>query len=99
MLGRAAVLRAVSRLIDAPGLDELFDGSAEDAATVHAVLVDAAKGRGGRWRGTVTRAARRRGVAASFITDRAAMLLAALEARRRDDLYHLLGVPPLAAEV
>jgi hypothetical protein len=95
---RAGVLRAIARLIEAQGLDDLFDGAGADAGVLHAILADVATGRRGRWRATLSRAARRRGLAASAITDRAAMFLAALEARRRDDLYRVLGVPPLASE-
>ena len=94
---RAGVLRAVSRLIQAQGLEDLFDGAGIDAPVLHGILADVAKGRDGRWRATISRAARRRGLAASSIADRAAMFLAALEARRRDDLYRVLGVPPLAS--
>ena len=97
-MDRAGVLRVVSRLIQAQGLEDLFDGAGIDAPVLHAILADVAKGRGGRWRATISRAARRRGLAASSLADRAAMFLAALEARRRDDLYRVLGVPPLASE-
>src|SRR5262249_18835825 len=98
MMDRAGVLRAVSRLLQAQGLEDLFSGAEADARALHRLLVDVASGRGGRWHSTVARAARRRGLAPSSVADRAAMFLAALEARRRDDLYRLLGVSPLAAE-
>lgn len=100
MAGRAAVLRAVERLLEASGLDALFAGPGDDASVVGAVLADVARGPGGRWYGTAARLARRRGRTPAWAVDRAAVLLAALEARRRDDLYRALGAPPLApAEV
>lgn len=98
MMDRAGVLRAVSRLLQATGLEDLFAGAEQDAAALHRLLVDVASGRNGRWHSTVARAARRRGLSPASIADRAAIFLTALEARRRDDLYRLLGVPPLAAE-
>src|SRR5262249_62307081 len=98
MMDRAGVLRAVSRLLQARGLEDLFAGAEDGAPAIHRLLVDVASGRNGRWRSTLARAARRRGLPRSSVTDRAAMFLAALEARRRDALYRLLGVPPLAAE-
>lgn len=96
MPGRTDVLWAVGRVLDAGSLDELFDHVDDRAATVREVLADLAGGRGGRWYGTLARAARRRGVAPAWAAGRAAMLHAALEARGRDDLYRALGVPPLA---
>ncbi len=96
MPGRMDVLWAVGRVLDAGSLDELFDDVDARAAIVREVLADLAGGRRGRWYGTLARAARRRGVAPVWAVGRAAMLHAALEARGRDDLYRVLGVPPLA---
>jgi len=98
MMDRGGVLRAVSRLLQATGLEDLFAGADDDAPALHRLLVDVASGRSGRWHSTVARAARRRGLSPSSVADRAATFLAALEARRRDDLYRLLGVSPLASE-
>lgn len=91
------VLWAVGRVLDARSLDELFDRVDGRAEIVRAVLADLAMGRAGRWHGTLARVARRRGIAPGWAAGRAAILHAALEARRRDDLYRALGVPPLAS--
>jgi hypothetical protein len=96
MADRAAVRRAVARMLEASGLDELFAAAGADAPVLRAVLADLARGRAGRWYGTGARIARRRGFTAAYAVDRAAMLWSALETRRRDDLYRALGVPPLA---
>src|SRR4029453_5876263 len=94
MADRAAVRRAVARMLEASGLDELFAAAGADAPVLRAVLADLARGRAGRWYGTGARIARRRGFTAAYAVDRAAMLWSALETRRRDDLYRALGVPP-----
>jgi len=88
----------VSALLRAQGLDDLAAGAGDTAPALHPIMLDVARGRRGRWYGTVARAARRRGLTAASVADRATMFLAALEARRRDDLYRVLGVPPLASE-
>jgi hypothetical protein len=94
MVGRVAVVRAIERMLAASGLDDLF--ATGDAAVLRAVLADVARGRAGRWYGTASRLARRRGLTAAYAVDRALVLWHALEARRRDDLYRALGVPALA---
>ena len=97
MMGWTAVLQGVGRLLDASGLEELFDGSDDEVSDLYAVLADVALGPRGRRYTTVCWAARRRGVTPAYVCDRAATLLAALDARRRTDLYRLLGVTPLAS--
>jgi len=97
MAGWTAVLRGVRRLLDASGLEDLFEGSDDEIGDLHALLADIALGPRGRRYTTVCWAARRRGVTPAYVCDRAATLLAALDARRRADLYRLLGVPPLAS--
>lgn len=96
--GRADVLWAVSRLLDARGLDEVFVGAGDRVVVVQDVLADLARGRAGRWHGTLARAARRRGLAPRRAADHVVVLHAALEARRRDDLYRTFGVPGRAPE-
>lgn len=96
MAGRLAVQRAVERVLGAHGLDDLFDGPAGEAPLLREVLADLARGRAGRWYGMAVRLARRRGRPSGWVFDRAALLLAALEARVRDDCYRSLEAPPLA---
>src|SRR5262245_21503755 len=99
-MDRAAGRRAVRRILRAGGLDDLFAGSPPDAAMLRDVLADLAAGRRGKWYATAARLARRRGLTASHAVDRAAALWSVLQARERDDLYRVLGVPPVAdAEV
>jgi len=94
--GRVDVLWAVTRVLDARGLDDLFAGAGDRVAVVRTVLADLARGRAGRWHGTLARAARRRGITPRRAADHVVVLQAAFEARRRDDLYRVLGVPALA---
>ena len=94
---REAVRRVLDRLILTDGLEEVFEGAGVDARTLRDVLAELARGRSGRWHGTLSRTARRGGLTPKFVADRAAILLAALDARRRDDLYRILGVPGLAS--
>jgi hypothetical protein len=95
-MDRAVGRRAVGRILEAGGLDDLFAGSGPDAPVLRAVLADLAGGRQGRWYATGARLARRRGLTVSYAVDRAAALWSVLQARERDDLYRALGVPPLA---
>jgi hypothetical protein len=97
MAGWTAVLEGVGRLLDASGLEDLFDGSDDEVGTLHAVLADIALGARGQRYTTVCWAARRRCVTPAYVCNRAAALLAALDARRQADLYRLLGVAPLAS--
>src|SRR5262245_53076424 len=48
-------------------------------------------------RRTTGRSAVRRGVTPEYVVDRAAVLLATIEERRRTDLYRILGVPALSS--
>src|SRR5262249_58009701 len=95
MAGWTAVLRGVGRLLDASGLEDLFEGSDDEIGDLHALLADIALGPRGRRYTTVCWAARRRGVTPAYVCDRAATLLAALDARRRAGLYRLLRGCPL----
>jgi len=97
-VGRTDVLWAVGRLLEARGLDELFADAGDRVTVVQDVLADLARGRAGRWHGTLARAARRRGLASRRAADHVIVLHAALEASRRDDLYRTFGVPALAPE-
>ncbi len=98
MADRGAARRAAGRILEAGGLDELFADTGDDAPVIRTVLADLARGRRGRWYGMAARLARRRGFTAGYAVDRAAMLGAALEARRHEDLYRALGVPALASD-
>lgn len=93
---REAVRAALARIVEAPSLEALFAGSDDEAATVYRLLPAVADGAGGALGHEVRRLARRRGVASRFLVDRAAAFRRTMEARRADDLYRLLGVPPLA---
>src|SRR5262245_42500451 len=95
-MDRAAGRRAVGRILEAGGLDELFAGGGAEAPVLRAVLADLACGRRGKWYATGVRLARRRGLTVTYAVDRAVALWSALQARERDDLYRALGVPPLA---
>src|SRR4029453_14729098 len=96
MADRAAVRRALVRILAAGGLDDLFAGAGPDAPVLRAVLADLARGRGGGGDATAAPPARRRGSTGAYAVDRAATLWTALQARQQDDLYRALGVPPLA---
>src|SRR5262245_16347543 len=95
-MDRMAGRRAVRRILEAGGLDDLFAGSSQDATLLREVLADLAGGRPGKWYATGARLARRRGLAVSHAVDRAAALWSVLQARERDDRYRVLGVPPLS---
>lgn len=94
---REAIRAALAKIVDAASLEALFAGSDDEAATVYGVLPAVAGGAAGALGREVRRLARRRGIASGFVIDRAAAFRSAIEARRADDLYRLLGVPPLAA--
>jgi hypothetical protein len=96
MSSRRAALEGLSRLLDATAPEELFTGPEKDAAFLYALLVDAARARGSSYYWEICRTARRRGVTPEYVIDRAAVLLATIEERRRTDLYRILGVPALA---
>lgn len=96
MSTRRAALDGLARIMDATALEELFSGSDEDARFMLDLLGEAVRGRQAGCYWEVCRTARRRGVTPEFVADRASVLLASIEERRRSDVYRLLGVPPLA---
>ncbi len=97
MRNRRAALEGLGRLLDASGLEELFSGPDDEAVFLHDLLVEAARGRSSTYYWEICRTARRRGVSPEFVVDRAAVLVASMEERRRTDLYRILGVPPLSS--
>ena len=97
MSSRRAALEGLSRLLDATAPEELFTGPEDDAVFLYDLLVDTARARSSSYYWEICRTARRRGVTPEYVIDRAAVLLATIEERRRTDLYRILGVPSLAA--
>src|SRR6185436_14947716 len=95
---RQAALDGLLRILDAPGLEELFGGPDHEALYLHHLLHEVVRGRGSPYYWEICRTARRRGVTPEYVIDRASVLLASIEERRRTDIYRVLGVPPLAAE-
>ena len=96
-MNRRAVLDGLARILDSAGPEELFAVPDQEVSFLHELLLETARGSAGRYRGEVRRAARRRGVTPAYVTDRAAIVLAAIRERRRSDLYRILGVPPLSS--
>jgi len=94
---RRATLDGLARILDAGAPEELFTGPHEEAHLLYGLLVDAARGRRSVHYWEICRTARRRGVAPEYVADRAAVLLATIEERRRTDLYRILGVPALSS--
>lgn len=94
---RRAVLDGLGRMLDAAGLEELFTGPDDDALFVFDLLTESARGRSSSYYWEICRTARRRGVTPEYVVDRAAVLLAAIDERRRTDLYRIVGVPPLSS--
>lgn len=94
---RRAALDGLARILDAGAPEDLFTGPEEEAIFLYDLLVDAARARRSRHYWEICRTARRRGVSPEFVIDRAAILLGAIDERRRSDLYRILGVPPLAS--
>jgi curved DNA-binding protein CbpA len=94
---RRAVLDGLGRMLDAAGLEELFTGPDDDALFVYDLLTEAARARSSSYYWEICRTARRRGVTPEYVVDRAAVLLAAIDERRRTDLYRVIGVPPLSS--
>ena len=94
---RRAVLDGLGRMLDAAGLEELFTGPDDDALFVFDLLTESARGRSSSYYWEICRTARRRGVTPEYVVDRAAVLLAAIDERRRTDLYRIIGVPPLSS--
>lgn len=95
---RRAVLRAIERIVDANDIDELVSGPPDDAAACYAVLRECARGEAGRCFEVICQVATRRGVTPGYLVDRADVLLGTAEMRRDNDLYHILGVRPLASD-
>jgi hypothetical protein len=93
---RRAALDGLSRIMDATAPEELFTGPEEDAAFLYELLSDVARARSSSHYWEICRTARRRGVTAEYVIDRAVVLLATIEERRRADLYRIIGVPALA---
>ena len=86
------------RILDAAGLEELFGGPDDEALYLHHLLHEVARGRSSPYYWEICRTGRSRGVTPEFVIDRASVLLASIEERRRTDIYRILGVPPLASE-
>jgi hypothetical protein len=97
MRNRRAALDGLGRILDAGGLEELFTGPDDEAAFLYDLLVDVARGRSSSCYWEICRTARRRGLTPEFVTDRAVVLLASMEERRRTDLYRILGAAPLSS--
>src|SRR6185436_19759486 len=95
---RQAALDGLLRILDAPGLEELFGGPDDEALYLHHLLHEVVRGRGSPYYWEICRTARRRSVTPEYVIDRASVLLASIEERRRTDIYRVLGVPTLAAE-
>jgi hypothetical protein len=94
---RRAALEGLSKILDAGSPEELFVGSDEEALFLYDLLVETARARSSVYYWEICRTARRRGVTPEFVVDRAVVLLATMNERRRMDLYRVLGVPPLAS--
>jgi hypothetical protein len=97
MTGRRAALDGLARILDAGAPEELFTGPEDEAHFLFGLLVDTARARASAHYWEICRTARRRSVTPAYVVDRAAVLLATIEERRRTDLYRILGVPPLSS--
>jgi hypothetical protein len=95
---RRAALEGLDMILDAGGLEELFGGPDEEAVYLYHLLHEVTRGRSSSYYWEICRTGRRRGVTPEFVIDRASVLLASIEERRRTDIYRVLGVPPLASE-
>jgi hypothetical protein len=95
---RRAALDGLLRILEAAGLEELFGGPDEEALFLYHLLHEVARGRSSPYYWEICHTGRRRGVTPEFVSDRASVLLASIEERRRTDIYRVLGVPPLASE-
>src|SRR5689334_19497992 len=94
---RRAALEGLLRILDTSAPEELFAGPEDDAAFLYGLLTDVARARSSSYYWEICRTARRRGVTPEYVIDRAIVLLATIEERRRTDLYRILGVPGLAS--
>src|SRR5213594_4316531 len=97
MTGRRAALDGLARILDAGAPEELFTGPEDEAHFLYGLLVDTARARASAHYWEIRRTARRRSVTPDYVADRAAVLLATIEERRRTDLYRILGVPALSS--
>jgi hypothetical protein len=95
---RRAALEGLSRILDAGGLEELFGGPDDEALYLYHLLHEVTRGRSSPYYWEICRSGRRHGVTPEFVIDRASVLLASIEERRRTDIYRILGVAPLAGE-
>ncbi len=95
---RRAALEGIARILDAGGLEELFGGPDDEALFLHHLLHEITRGRSSPYYWEICRTGRRRSVTPEYVVDRATVLLASIEERRRTDIYRILGVPPLASE-
>ena len=98
MRNRREALEGLGRILDAGALEDLFAGPDDEAAFLYDLLQEVARGRSSGCYWEICRTARRRNVTPEYVVDRAAILLAAMEERRRTDLYRILGAPPLASQ-
>jgi len=94
---RRAALDGLTRILEAGALEDLFTGPDEDAVFMYDLLAEAARGRSSGCYWEVCRTARRRGVTPEYVIDRAAVLLASIDERRRIDAYRILGVEGMAS--
>lgn len=95
---RRAILEGLARILDTGGLEELFAGPDDEALFLYRLLHDVARGRASQVYWEICRTGRRRGVTPEYVVDRASVLLASVDERRRADIYRILGVPPLASD-
>jgi hypothetical protein len=95
---RRAALEGLARILDAAGLEELFTGPDDEALFLYHLLHEVARGRSSPYYWEICRTGRRRGVTPEYVIDRASVMIASIEERRRTDIYRILGVPPLASE-
>ena len=95
---RRAALDGLLRILEAAGLEELFGGPDEEALFLYHLLHEVSRGRSSPYYWEICHTGRRRGVTPEYVSDRASVLLASIEERRRTDIYRVLGVPPLASE-
>jgi hypothetical protein len=95
---RRATLEGLARMLDASGLEELFGGPDDEARYLYHLLHEVVRGRTSPYYWEICRTGRRRGVTPEYVIDRASVLLASIEERRRTDIYRVLGVPALANE-
>jgi curved DNA-binding protein CbpA len=91
------VLDGLALVLDAGGLEDLFGGPDDEAAFLFDLLRETARGRPSAHYWEICRTARNHRVTPEYVIDRAALLLASIEERRRADLYRVLGAPPLSS--